>query len=227
MNPTNTTIPASYTFNNITVNLNDTQKALLDSDLQTINTLSAKIISLQNQRATWETTIYDAQNALAHCKDSLNAWLNDPATIAGLVVSPFIFGPIRQSKENAAQQCIDNNNATWSNARAQQAAIDGQIAQTNTDITNAKNNFNNDLTAIQDAIKLQIQSQVANSAAATQNASNIAGINASNPQLLIQQAQSAEAIAKAKQDKQTKLVEFGIVAGVIIIIGIFVIKKLL
>ena len=204
--------PNSYTYGGITVQFNDTQKALLDADQAQINTLNLSIIEWDRQISVHEGTY---NNAVAQ----YNSYC---PTLPRAV---YKFGV--KIKDDEQGPCFDY----WANVRdTAEANKNSVIAQKNLtlqEIVRAKQQLNDDLAVIQNAIKLQIQAQIANTTANTQGASNTAAINASSPAVLLEKQKQATEQAKLKQEQTIKIVGFILITVIVLTIGIFTIRKIL
>lgn len=229
-----------YTWSNITIQFTEQQKAIILADQQRITRLESEkntlVTNLLNQKPPLEASYATEEQAIAFSQNQLNT-----------VCHTYFFSWDRK-------ECEDQNNARWDEARNNQASIIEQlnvinnnlnpnvigstIYVKNAEIASAKQTLNNDILTIQNQIKLQIQAQIANSTAATQNASNIAGINQNDPALLQAQlnAQHAEDLAalqnqaakdKLQQEQTIKIATFSLVALVIIGLAIVVIRRVI
>lgn len=203
--------PESFTYNGVTVSYSEAQKAIVLADQNLITQLKAQYASLQDS--------YNAQEALVNdAKNHLDNYCN---TLSGSVFSG-----------NPRQQCIDTYNRQWNTARATELDIQGQMNTNGLQQASAVKKLNDDITTIENDIKLQIQTQLANTAAANAAAnqqstvSTAPAIVAANAAAVQTQLANEAAAAKLKQEQNIKLAEFGVIAVVIVVIGIFVVKKL-
>ena len=200
----------SFTYNGVTVEFSEAQKAIILADQNLITKLNNQKSDLQNQNDYWSGVVNNAMN-------QLNTVCN---TLSG-------FG----GSNSPRQKCIDSNNASWNNARAQQSTISDQLNTNATQLASAIKKLNDDTTTIQNDIKLQIQTQQANAAAATSAAANQATVTtapanaaAANQQALASLQNQAQA-AQLKQEQNIKIGGFIVAAIVIIVLAVLVIKR--
>lgn len=200
--------PESFTYNGVTVSYSEAQKAIVLADQNLITQLKAQYADYQNQYNQQEAIVTDAKNHLDNICNNLTS-----------------LGGVKQS-------CIDTWNNRWNDARAQQQVLITYMNTNQTQQTSAVKKLNDDITTIENDIKLQIQTQLANTAAANAAAnqqstvSTAPAIVAANAAAVQTQLANEAAAAKLKQEQNIKLAEFGVIAIVIVVIGIFVVKKL-
>lgn len=203
--------PESFTYNGVTVSYSEAQKAIILADQNLITQLKSQYASYQSQYNDQEARINEAQNHLDNDCNSLSGW--------GGSSSP-------------RQQCIDRWNTQWNDARAVEASLINYMNTNQSQQTSAVKKLNDDIATIENDIKLQIQTQLANTAAANAAAnqqstvSTAPAVVAANAAAVQTQLANQAAAAKLKQEQNIKLAEFGVIAVVIVVIGIFVVKKL-
>lgn len=194
MNETN------YTYNGVTVEFTEAQKAILLADQNLITQLNNQKIDLQQQYVVQEEIINNAKNQLDNYCNTLSG-----------------FG----GSSSPRQKCIDANNAAWNNARAKATSIANALNTLEGQISSAIKKLNDDLIVIQNDIKLQIQAQQANIEAGNAPA-NAAAANEQALQELKNQAESA----KLKQEQTIRIFGYGLLTIVVIVIAVLVIRKI-
>jgi len=134
--------------------------------------------------------------------------------------------------------CMSSRQSQMEKAQSDASSAQANINSWTSNLATANKNYNDDLTAIQNSIKLQIQAQVANTSASTQNAQNQLTLQQNDPRVLLQKSE-AEAAAKIKamelqatldkqkRDSNIKIIGFVAVSIVVVLVGWYVIKKLL
>lgn len=90
----------------------------------------------------------------------------------------------------------------------------------------AVDNYNKDLDAVQNEIKLQIQASQSTAASQQAAASSYATTQQSDPKVLINQQNQQAAIEAKKQETKKQIITYTIFGIVIIVIAVVVIKKL-
>lgn len=194
-----------FTYNGVTVSYTEAQKAIILADQNLITTL-------QNDLANYKNSYNFQEGLINEAKDHLDNECNR------------YYGARRTN-------CQAQWNNQWDNARANQATIIGYIDTNNSQSLSATKKLNDDLIVIQNDIKLQIQTQLANTAAATAAANNQVNVStaptnaaAANEQALADLQNKAEA-ERLKSERQTKMFTFGAITLVIIVIAVLIIKK--
>lgn len=179
------------------------QQAILNGDTDAINRLIA-------ERNALDATFSGINGSIAVANDNLSScWTN---------LGP---GP-------AQNNCVTNWQREKDNYIARQYNITNyDIPAKDAQIRTAKQQYNDDLTRVQDAIKLGIQTSIANSTAGAQNAANTVAIQQNNPQLLADQLTLQATLDKQKRDQQVKVIGFIALTVVVVLIGWYIIKKLL
>lgn len=202
--------PESFTYNGVTVSYSEAQKAIVLADQNLITQLKSQYADYQSQYNEQESRINEAKN-------QLDNYCN---TLSGSVFNG-----------NPKQACIDANNQKWNEARAVEASLINYMNTNQTQQTSAVKKLNDDITTIENDIKLQIQTQLANTAAATAAANNQATVttapavvNANAAAVQTQLANEAAA-AKLKQEQNIKIATFTLVAIVVIVIGISLFRR--
>lgn len=205
----------SFTYQGVTVNYSEAQKAIILADQNLIATLNAQLRALQNEYNSLEGQVAEAQSHLDNECNNYKDWEGIPP---------------RQT--NRRTNCINQWNGVWSSARNKQKVIsESEIPTKNSQITNATKKLNDDIATIQNDIKLQIQTQLANTAAATAAAGNQATVTtaptvaAANAAAQIEQLKNENEQAKLKQEQNIKIALFGFIAVVVIVIAVLVIRK--
>lgn len=195
----------SFTYSGVTVQYTEAQKAIILQDQNLITQLKGQLINHQNEIQRLEGLVNEAKD---HLDNECNGYSG-----------------------SKRQNCINQWNAQWDTARSQQNTVYGYITVNGQQQASAVKKLNDDIATIQNDIKLQIQTQLANTAAETAAANNqttvtTAPVNAAAAaQLAITQANNAAAAEKAKSERQTKMFGFGIVAVVIITIGFLAFRR--
>lgn len=95
-----------------------------------------------------------------------------------------------------------------------------------TSLASATKNYNDDLAAIQNEIKLQVQASQATSASQQSAASSYATTQQSDPRVLINQQNQQAAIQAKKEEVKKQIITYTIFGIVIVVIAVVVIKKL-
>lgn len=199
----------SFTYQGVTVNYSEAQKAIILADQNLITQLKNQLIAHQNEIARLEGVINSAKNQLDNVCNGLSK-----------IGSP-----------SPKQACIDANNQAWDRARADQTTVYGYITANGVQQTSAVKKLNDDIATIQNDIKLQIQTQLANTAAATAAAGNQATVTTAptvamgNAAAQIEQLKNENEQAKLKQEQNVKIALFGFVAVVVIVIAVLVIRR--
>jgi len=201
--------PTSFTFNGETIQFSAAQKARLDADLDKIDAQQAIINSSQAAYNTavagYNTEMSNYNNAVA-----INCGSNSPFnnTYENCMSSRQQQISTYQGRASAQAGVRDAQKAIWDSAVIALAA--------------EVDNYNTDLAAIQNDIKIQIQAMQANNATTAQNTQNTSALDPTlNAQNLAAQA------AKEKQAQQTKIITYSIFGVLIVVVIIVVIKKLL
>lgn len=202
--------PTSYTFQGVTVSYSDQQKALVLADQNNIQSLQDQIRNLQEQIgavnlniATYAAAVSNNPHGSCYTQNIAGGWRVD-------------------------QACVDANNAAWNQEAGHRDTLQAQIDTINNSLLPAASKkLNDDIITIQNDIKLQIQTQLANTAqntaaAAAANLPNQSNLS-SQQQIALINAQSASQLAK--QQQQTKIAEFIIVAFVVIGLAALILKK--
>lgn len=109
----------------------------------------------------------------------------------------------------------------------QMGQYQGELDAASLALSIARQNYNDDLSSIQNAIKLSIQASVATTTANTQGAQNQVSILQNNPAVLTEKLRTQALIDSQKRQQNVKIVGFIVLAAVVILIGWYVIKKLL
>lgn len=193
------------------VSLSDAQKSTLQKDLDLIDAITAQIASLNDAYAFEENKVNQAKNQLDNYCNTL--------------------------KGSGRSNCIATYNSQWDLARSNQANFLNSINIKKEALKGAEHNYNQDLDAIQNEIKFQIQTSLANSQSQTQAAQNQITLNQNDPRVLLIKAKAdAEQKAKAlelqatldkqKREAQTKMFGFVAITLAVIAIGYFSLKRL-
>lgn len=222
MNPNQT----EYTYGGVTVKFTDAQNAILTADSQAISDLNSMIADLNRQFLHQDNLVNIAISNLAHCDDLYKIWASDPATVAMAIFNTPGWIIESEKRKGVTNLCISQNNANWKSARSVQGGITNSIAKAKEDIISATTKLNNDLITFQNAIKLQIQAQIANVAANTQGAANDPATIAGQVQLNIRKEEEATAQEKLKQETTTKIAAFIVIAGVLVFVAILIFRRL-
>lgn len=186
------------------VSFSEEQKATLQKDLDLIDSITAYIAGLNQQYSQEEDKINNAKSQLDYLCNKLNG----------------------QQRSN----CINKNNAQWDHSRSVQARIINDINVKKEALKAAEKNYNDDLDAIQNAIKFQIQ-------ASSTNVQSQVTVNQNDPRILLLKAKAEEAaklkalelqatLDKQKRDSQVEVFGFITIVIVASIIGYFSLKKL-
>ncbi len=204
--------PNTFTYQGQTVSYTEDQKAIVIADQNLITQLQANLRNYQARYSQLETIINDAiakTQSGGYC-DSLSK-----------------FG-----SPSPKSQCHTQYNNIWDSARAEQGTIANTIYPTiNTQIASATKKLNDDITTIENDLKLQIQTQLANAAAeaAAANAqttvNNAPAVIAANSAAAQLQLANDAAAAKLKQEQNIKVAGFVLIAVVVIAIGFFVVRR--
>lgn len=104
-------------------------------------------------------------------------------------------------------------------AYADRASVINQKQLTLEQLSRAQKQLNNDLILIQDQIKFDIQAQTSNTDTNTE-------INNNTPQAISDRAKITAEANKLKQEQTLKIVGFVLLAGTIIALGVFLIRRL-
>lgn len=193
--------PTSYTYGGITVEFNETQKALLQADEQAINKLNLDIIEWDRQISVHQSTINYYENQLSSYCPTL-------------------------AKYEDRKSCAENATFARNTGYSDRATVMTQKQYTLEQLARAKQKLNDDLILIQNQIKFQIQSQIANTTANTQGASNTVAINQSNPAVIAEQIRRQAEQDKLKQEQNIKIVGFILLTVVVLTIGVISIRKI-
>lgn len=202
----------NFTYSGVTVSYSEEQKAILLADQNLITQLKAQLIAHQNEYIRIEGIISEAKNQLD----------NECNKLSG-------FG----GKDSPKQKCIDYNNGIWNAAIVDRGIVSDRINANATQQASAVKKLNDDILTIQNDIKLQIQTQLSNTAAQTAAAQNEANVitapaNAAASAAATQtELMNQAATAKLKQEQTIKIVGFILLAVVVITIGYFIFKKVL
>lgn len=199
--------PTSYTYNGITVEYTDQQKQIIVNDQNTIQDLQQQVRNKQGEIGQLESDIQSAMAAVS--ENPYGACWSQVTVLPGI------------KKWVKDDNCYNTNNANWSAWRAQQQTLQGQIDNiNNVQLPAASKKLNDDITTIQNDIKLQIQ--------ATQTTANNANLpqqsQLNNQQTLASIAAQAAA-DKDKREQQTKVVAFVLIAAVVVTIATLFIKS--
>ena len=200
--------PTSFTFNGETVQFSASQKARLDADLDKIDAQQAIINS---QQAAYNGAVANYNTASSNKNNAVNINCGSNS-------------PLNNNYEN----CMYNRQAQINVFQNKMNSYAGQrdVAKSQWDsaviaLAAEVDNYNTDLAAIQNDIKIQIQAMQANNATTAQNTQNTSALDPTlNAQNLAAQA------AKEKQAQQTKIITYSIFGVLIVVIIIVVIKKL-
>ena len=197
------------------VNFTQAQIDILQKDLDLIDKLNSELVGIDNQ-------INDLNKQIALGQANLNS-----CTVS--------FG----AGTGKAQQCQNQYLPAYNNAVNQYNNITSQSKPAKIEqIKMAQKNYNDDLSAIQNQIKFEIQASLANSAALTQIAANTVAVKSADPVLLAKkvEADAAEKIKsielqaqldKQKRDQNVKVVAFVGVFVVVIILGFVFLRRIL
>lgn len=209
----------SFTYNGTTVNFTEAQKAIILADQNLIT-------QLNNQKNALTTRYGQLEGTIAEARAKLDNYCNNLSNY-GL---PTLQNP--NPYTGAKDKCIEQWNSIWTSARNEADNVANvEIPIKTTQINSAIKKLNDDLTTIQNDIKLQIQTQQANTAAASAAAGNQATIinapanaAAANEQALLDLKNQAEA-AKLKQEQTIKIFGFVLLAVVVIVVAVLLIRK--
>ncbi len=196
------------------VSFSEEQKAILIKDLGILDQLNDDLKTLEERHSNGSVNIIDLEGRKdTDCRklynQSIPAWIQ-----------------CKQDIDRVINQIKQDQVLTLSNIEIKKGQIKIAIK-----------NYNDDLQAIQDQIKLQIQAQLANGSAATQVAQNTVTLNQNDPRILLIKAQ-AEAKAKEKAldlqatlDKQKRDSDFKMLIGVtfglaILAFGFLIIRRI-
>lgn len=193
-------VPTSFTYQGSTVSLSQNQKDLLQRDLNLIDqwqeTVNAELTSYNYQKSQYD----NAYNR--NC---------GPNTLGNKTEYNRCMNE-RQSAMNYHGPLRDAAKAKWESALVSLQA--------------ATKNYNDDLTAVQNEIKLQIQASQAQAASNQAAASAQATASTNTPQTAIN-AQNVQAqIAIKKEEEKRKIITYTIFGVVVLVIIIVVVKKL-
>jgi len=186
------------------VQFTDAQMGVINADLALIDQLNAEMRGLQAQIEGWVGGVMKGNENIAACTTYWGA---------GTQKESQCIGPYQDSNNYYTDQI---NHQNWT-----------VIPQKQSQIEIAKKNYNDDLAAIQNQIKLGIQASVANSTASAQAAQNKVSIQQNDPLLLAKKLELTAKLDAQKKAAQVKFVGFVVVAIVVVLIGWYVIKKLL
>lgn len=134
--------------------------------------------------------------------------------------------------------CMDGRNKDMEEYQGIMNSADASVTTWTENLRIAKENYNDDLYSIQNAIKLQIQAQTSNTTTSTQLAQNQLTLQQNDPRVLLQKAESEAAakiksmelqatLDKQKRESNVKIIIFVSVVIVVGLIGWYVIKKIL
>lgn len=194
-------VPTSFTFQGSTVEMSQVQKDTLQRDQNNIDHFQSVIDA--------ESTSYNYQSS------QYNSYLNrncGPNTLGNRTEYNRCMNE-RQGGMNYHAPLRDAAKARWDAAVVSLAA--------------AVKNYNDDLEAIQNSIKLQIQASQAQAAANTAQAQAQATANTNTPETAINAQNAAAQVAVKKEEEKRKIITYTIFGVVILVIVIVVIKKLL
>lgn len=186
--------PTNYTYNGLTVEFNETQKALLFAGQQ-------KIISINNWIAELNRQLSVHLDRIAHWD---NQYKNECPKI---------------NKYDDRKRCSEQAIAFRDQAYVDRAGVLATKDLTLEDLKRAQQQLNDDLILIQNQIKFEIQAQTSNVNANTQT-------NQNTPEAIQQRAAITAEANKLKQEQTLKIVGFVLLAGTIIALGVFLIRRL-
>jgi hypothetical protein len=202
-----TEIPTSFTFEGSTIQLSQAQKDTLQRDLDVIDNYQATVNS--------ELTSYNYQSS------QYNSYLNRDCGSNSLP---------RRAEYN---RCMSERNGGMNYHAPLRDAAKAKYDAALVNLQAATKNYNDDLAAIQNDIKLQVQAAQAqaasNAAAAAANATQAqsqATIATSTPQTAINAQNAAAQVQIKKEEEKRKIITYTIFGVVVLVIVIVVIKKL-
>lgn len=200
--------PQVFTYSGVTVSYTEAQKAIVLADQNLLTNLAGRLSDNRQNYDRYEAAVIEAKDKLDnYCNTLKGNWGQD------------------------RKECIDTWNNIWNNSRNAQTELNNEMATINTQIASATKKLNDDINTIENDIKLQIQTQLANTAAANAAAANQANVStapiiaAGNVAATQTQLANEAAAAKLKQQQNIKVVEFIIIAVMVIAIGYFIFKR--
>lgn len=202
-----TEIPTSFTFEGSTIQLSQAQKDLLKRDLD--------LIDHWQSVADAELTSYNYQSS------QYNNALNRNC------------GPNTLGNRTEYNRCMSERAGAMNYHGPLRDAAKAKWDAALISLQSATDNYNKDLAAVQNEIKLQVQASQAqaasNAAAAAANATQAqsqATIATSTPQTAINAQNAAAQVAIKKEEEKRKIITYTIFGVVVLVIVIVVIKKL-